>query len=136
VAIITLVVYRWQMGAGALAALSLAVLIPSGVLGPLAGVWADRWPRRTVMVICDLGRCIVIGAMFWAPNLPVILTLVVAKGAFSALFNPARDEETGGGSFVSEFLAGIRVIHGLVPLPQLIERAPSFESDGALVPVR
>ncbi|MBV9789250.1 MAG: MFS transporter, partial [Chloroflexi bacterium] len=54
IALFTLIVYRWNMGASALATLSVALALPWAVIAPLAGVWADRWPRKTVMIGADL----------------------------------------------------------------------------------
>jgi dTMP kinase len=46
-------------------------LLPALVLGPIAGVLADRFDRRTVMVTCDLLRCglffsiPLVGSLWW-----------------------------------------------------------------------
>jgi len=46
-------------------------LLPALVLGPIAGVLADRFDRRVVMVICDLARFMLffsiplVGSLFW-----------------------------------------------------------------------
>ena len=48
-ALIALIAYRWNMGSGALAALSVAVALPFAVIAPLSGVWADRLPRKRLM---------------------------------------------------------------------------------------
>src|ERR1051326_1639325 len=46
------------LGVGPLEAglLSGATWIAWPVLGPIAGVWVDRLPRRPVLVVCDLAR--------------------------------------------------------------------------------
>ena len=88
-AIIALIVYRWGLGPTALAAFSVATVLPRVVLAPVAGVWADRLDRRTVMIGADLARVPVALAMVFAPDLPVLLALVVLKGCFSTFFTPA-----------------------------------------------
>ena len=89
-ALIALIVYRWDLGPSALAALSVAVALPFAVIAPLSGVWADRLPRKTLMVAADLGRALVVFGLVFAPNLATILVLVVVRGVFSTFFGPAR----------------------------------------------
>ena len=90
VGLITLVVYTWEMGAAALAGISIAVALPRIVIGPFAGVWVDRWPQKTIMVATDVARAFTVFALVFAPNLATVLALVVVKNAFSTFFNPAR----------------------------------------------
>ena len=89
-ALIALIVYTWKLGPSALAALSVAVALPFALIAPLSGVWADRLPRKTVMVTADLGRALVVFGLVFAPNLASILTLVFVRGVFSTFFGPAR----------------------------------------------
>jgi MFS family permease len=88
-AIIALIVYRWGLGPAALAAFSVATILPRVLLAPVAGVWADRLDRRTVMIAADLARVPVVLAMVFAPDLTILLALVVLKGCFSTFFTPA-----------------------------------------------
>lgn len=89
-ALISLIVYRWGLGPGALAALSIAVALPFAAVAPLSGVWADRLPRRALMLAADLGRALVVLGLVFAPNLPTVLALVFVRGVFSTFFGPAR----------------------------------------------
>lgn len=85
-----LAAYTWNLGADALAALAVAMMLPWAVFGPVAGVWADRLPRRAVMVTCDLLRAALVIGLVWAPHIYALLGLVVWRGAVSAFFAPAR----------------------------------------------
>lgn len=38
-------------------------LLPYLVLGLLAGAWTDRFPRRPILVIADLGRCVALASV-------------------------------------------------------------------------
>jgi dTMP kinase len=38
-------------------------MLPALIMGPLAGVVADRWDRRYTMVICDLGRFVLFASI-------------------------------------------------------------------------
>jgi len=68
--------------------------VPHAILGLFAGSFADAYGRRRAMVVCDVGRAIVVAALpaaFWL-GLPlgVMYALVFAATSFSAVFNPAR----------------------------------------------
>jgi MFS family permease len=89
-ALIVLIVSGWNLGPSALAALSVAVGLPFAVVAPLSGVWADRLPRKTVMVAADLARALVVFGLVFAPNLSTALALVFLRGIFSTFFGPAR----------------------------------------------
>jgi MFS family permease len=89
-ALIALIVYRWNLGAPALAALSVAMVLPHVVVAPIAGVWVDRLPRKRLMIAADLGRALVVLGLVWAPELVSLLALVLVKVALSTLFGPAR----------------------------------------------
>lgn len=89
-ALIALIVYGWDLGPSALAALSVAVALPFAVIAPLSGVWADRLPRKTVMVAADLGRALIVFGLVFAPNLATVLALVFGRGVLSTCFGPAR----------------------------------------------
>lgn len=89
-ALLTLIAYRWRLGAAALAALTMAQLLPLAVVAPLAGVLVDRWPRRATMLGCDLGRAAIVLGLVWAPHLPAVVALVLAKMTLSTFFDPAR----------------------------------------------
>ncbi|MGW0531364.1 MFS transporter [Streptomyces sp. NPDC003032] len=89
-ALIVLVTYVWDQGAGALAAVSVATAVPLVLLAPVAGALADRVrDRKAVLIGCDVARAGLVLGFLAAPGLPVLLTLVVLKVSFSALFNPA-----------------------------------------------
>ena len=55
----------------AIAGVFIARLLPSVFLGPIAGVIADRFDRRKLMVVCDIGRTAlyisipIVGNYFW-----------------------------------------------------------------------
>jgi MFS family permease len=89
-ALAVLIAYVWRDGPAALAGLAIAVAIPWVFLAPFSGVLADRWPKRRVMIGCDLGRAAVVTGLVLAPSLAVLLPLVLLKAALGTLFNPAE----------------------------------------------
>jgi MFS family permease len=69
-----------------------AGVLPLLLAGPVAGVFADRWPRRRTMVGADLLRACCVGLLLLARNrgeLWLILLAVFAENLFGAFFNPA-----------------------------------------------
>jgi dTMP kinase len=84
----------------AVAAALLARLAPALFFGPVAGVIADRWDRRKLMVFCDLARGgLVLVLAFVEPigraiHIPaVILVFLISAGLETAtlLWQPAKD---------------------------------------------
>lgn len=59
------------------------------LLSPLGGALADRLDRRTVMVICDLGRMAVIGLMFFVTQPWQVFVLIFVLNALTSFFTPA-----------------------------------------------
>ncbi len=74
--------------------------IPSLVLGPFAGTIADRYPRKWIMVICDLINSIFVGIftilVFNMSSdveimIPVASVVVVILGTTNTFFRPSMD---------------------------------------------
>jgi len=84
-----------ETGSTLASALALAVAYVPGILGAaLLGSLADRFPRRTVMLVCDLGRAVLVGALALlvrgsAPLL-VLFALLLASEFMSLPFGTAR----------------------------------------------
>lgn len=80
--------------AGALSGFFILKLLPIFLAGPLAGVFADRFSRRRIMLGSDLIRSLTILALLLAPYVsrPVvyIYALVLLQVVASAFFEPAR----------------------------------------------
>ncbi|GAC1350699.1 MAG: MFS transporter [Ktedonobacteraceae bacterium] len=79
--------------AAAISGVLIAQYAPVFLLGPVAGVFVDRWNRRRTMIVSDLVRAIVTLLPFVVPDylrLPAIYTSVFLLSAFSRFFMPAR----------------------------------------------
>jgi MFS family permease len=73
--------------------LLVARFLPSFLFGPLSGVVADRFSRRSIMIISDLLRAIVVlGFLFVkrADQLWIIYVLTVFQLGLSTFFEPAK----------------------------------------------
>lgn len=86
---LVLAVYQREGSGVAVGLLLLAEVAPQ-FFGPLAGAVADRADHRRLMIGCDLGRCLIFGAIALAfPPFPALLALILAAGILSTLFSPA-----------------------------------------------
>ncbi|HWI62195.1 MAG TPA: MFS transporter [Symbiobacteriaceae bacterium] len=65
-------------------------VVPGIVLGPLAGVVADRFPRRTILVTADVLRAVLVAGLVFAPNPTVVLLLCSAAALVSTFAGPAH----------------------------------------------
>jgi MFS family permease len=86
---LALVVYQ-RTGSGFLVAVTVTFgFVPYAIGGPLLSGLADRLPRRTLMVTCDLARAVLVGAMI-VPGLPLVVlwallcTLITLESPFTA----------------------------------------------------
>lgn len=78
----------------------IAAAIPVLVIGPIAGVYVDRWDRRRTMLATDLIRAGVIGVLLLIPlvgtgwpvtaQLTLVYVGVALASAASQFFNPSR----------------------------------------------
>ncbi|MCW2602653.1 MAG: tmk [Pseudonocardiales bacterium] len=66
-------------------------LLPSVVLGPLAGVWADRFDRRLTMVASDVLRFLLFLSIPIVRDLTALFIASFLIECVSLFFNPAKD---------------------------------------------
>lgn len=88
------IVYHYTHSALDITYLGLTGIVPGIVLGLFAGVVADRYNRRSLMITADLTRMAGIGSLALVLylsgfSLPLILGTMVLVNCFSALFTPA-----------------------------------------------
>lgn len=69
-------------------------IIPVFIIGPLAGVYVDRWDRRRTMYICDFLRSLLVLAiplfLFYSKNLAPIYLIIFIAFSVGRFFVPAK----------------------------------------------
>jgi dTMP kinase len=75
----------------AVAGVMLARLLPSVLFGPFAGVFADRYDRKNLMIWADLGRGSLYAIIPFVPVLWVIFLVSFVIECLSLLWTPAKD---------------------------------------------
>ena len=101
-------------------AISLVILafsLPAVLFGPLAGVVADRWNRRTIMAIVNVLRALTVVGILFIPTTGVAQTILVAHYIGTFFFGMA-------GQFFAP--AQGATIPALVTRPQLISANALF----------
>src|SRR5678815_4347597 len=88
-----IIVSRYSASGLAVGGLFLARALPPFLLSPVAGVVADRFARRTILILSDILRaCIVLGFLLVdrPGRLWLLYVLTVLQFSVSAFFEPAR----------------------------------------------
>ena len=92
-AILALLRAMGQHSAGSFGWILILKMLPSVIVAPIAGVIADRFSRRKVMLIADGIRALIVACMFLVliyPSLTLIYSLVILQSTVSTFFEPAR----------------------------------------------
>ena len=88
---LSVLVYDRTKSAGLTALTYALTYIPDLLFGPLLAGFADRYPRRTVMIVTDVARAILVAAMaIQALPLVAVILLLLGLQAFGSPFNAAR----------------------------------------------
>lgn len=78
----------------------IAAAVPAVVVGPIAGVFVDRWNRRKIMLVSDAARCVLVASLLVLPalrhdlpvgaQLTILYAVIVACSSFDQFFVPSR----------------------------------------------
>lgn len=80
-----------RAAAFAVSGVMVARVLPTLVLGPVAGVFVDRWDRRRVMIWVDTGRGVLMAVLAFSGSFLELFFLTMFIEMLSMLFAPARD---------------------------------------------
>lgn len=68
-----------------------ARIVPGFFLGPAAGVFADRFDRKRLMVVCDIGRACVLASLPFVDSVPELVVASLVLEVFTLLWAPAKE---------------------------------------------
>ena len=68
-----------------------ARIVPGFFLGPAAGVFADRFDRKRLMVACDIGRACVLASLPFVDSVPELVVASLVMEVFTLLWAPAKE---------------------------------------------
>jgi MFS family permease len=91
--LLLLVIYELTGSTTALAIMAIAEAIPQFTVGLFAGVYVDRWNRRSVMLAADLirgGIVLLFALVASAGIVPLLYVLGFVQSSVSTFFRPAR----------------------------------------------
>ena len=90
VAVMSLLAFRWHASPLTLSVWGLTAALPMLVLGPVAGVFADRWNRKATMIAFDLVRAAAVLGYAAAGNTAQVYGVALVMSVAGVFFNPSR----------------------------------------------
>lgn len=119
-----------RIGLFALGGVMMARVLPSLVIGPVAGVVADRYDRKRLMVTTDLLRSGLFVGIAFATDLTMLFALTFAVESLSLLYMSAKDATLPNlvrrEHLVEANQLNLLVAYGTLPLGAVIATAVSL----------
>jgi MFS family permease len=89
-AVIAYVTYRLKGSPAQVTGVQIAYMAPFALMGPLSGVFVDRWPIKPTLVSSDLIRAVLVVFLFFTTSLWQIYLVLAALSCVSTFFGPAQ----------------------------------------------
>ena len=89
-AVLTHASFALHANAAQVAGITVSFMLPFAVVGPLAGVFVDRWNVKRTMIASDLIRAAIVLLLILAPSLAGIYLLLFSLSVVSTFFVPAQ----------------------------------------------
>jgi MFS transporter, DHA3 family, macrolide efflux protein len=89
-AVIAVVSFRMHGTAAQLTGLQIAYMLPIVFVGPVAGVFVDRWPIKPTLIASDLIRAVLALLLIPATSIWQVYGVLAALSCVSAFFGPAQ----------------------------------------------
>ena len=89
-AVLTHASFALHATASQVTGITISFMLPFALVGPLAGVFVDRWNVKHTMIASDLVRALIVFCLVFADGLYEIYVLLFLMSAVSAFFLPAQ----------------------------------------------
>ncbi len=89
-AIYSVVSFRMHATATEISLILVSFLLPLAIVGPVAGVFVDRWNVKRTMIASDLIRAVLAALLVVATNVWEIYAILFAMSSVSSFFIPAQ----------------------------------------------
>jgi MFS family permease len=89
-AVIAVVSFRMQGTAAQLTGLQISYMLPIVFVGPIAGVFVDRWPLKPTLISSDLIRAVLAMLLIPASSVWQVYFVMASLSCVSAFFGPAQ----------------------------------------------
>ena len=89
-AVISVVSFELHGTPSQVTGVQIAYMLPLALLGPLAGVFVDRWPLKPTLVASDLIRAGLVLLLVLSSSLWQVYAILVALSCVSSFFAPAQ----------------------------------------------
>jgi MFS family permease len=84
-------VYDVTGSAAALGVLATVTALPTLALGPIAGVYVDRWDRRRIMLVSQVLRCLLVLGLVFRPSIFAVYAIGICTASIAVFYMPARN---------------------------------------------
>src|SRR6266850_884685 len=89
-AVIAVVSFRMNGTASQLTGVQISYMLPIVFVGPIAGVFVDRWPLKPTLIASDLIRALLAMLLIPAASIWQVYFVLAALSCVSAFFGPAQ----------------------------------------------
>lgn len=89
-AVIAVVSFRLRASPNEITGVQIAYMLPIVFMGPMAGVFVDRWPLKPTLVSSDLSRAVLATLLIFTTSIWQVYFVLAALSCVSAFFGPAQ----------------------------------------------
>jgi len=88
--VISLITFRWHGSVMHVTYVSIAYMAPLAIVGPVAGVFVDRWNVKRVMIASDAIRAVLALMLVWVTDIRQVSAILFAISCVSSFFGPSQ----------------------------------------------